>query len=290
MLRIWKIRYVFVLLVLAAVLAVARVAAQEDSDPRPLGDVARNLRKKAPDHAVIDDDNLPEVMRQAQNQRGWGSSLRSLMSSETSTFRLSAPDVTCNLSFSSDVKSLLSKQYAEMGLPTGDLARLEGHASINGDELNVSVHNGTDWHVSEIAVAFTVLKKSASQPSTSATQVADEPPAASWPEADKKPDSTAIYRMRAVGVPWAVTTFSSRLPSELESGIEWHWAIVEAKGYPPESYRRSVSPQVSAEGENESSTELPGRTAGAAQARPEITPVSSPEQRRVELVPSTQPQ
>lgn len=289
MLRIWKIRNFFVLAALGVLLAAARVAAQEDASDTPLGDVARTLRKKPPNHAVIDDDNLPEVMQQADGQRPWGSSIRSVVSGDASIFRLSAPDVTCSLSFSSNVKSLLSKQYAEMTLPASDLARLEGHASTDGDLLNVSVHNGTDWHVSEIAVAFTVLTKDGSPASASAIDPAGDPPSASTLQADKKPDRTVLYRMRAVGVPWAVTTFSSRLQSGLDSGSEWHWAIVEAKGYPPESYRRNVSAEASADASGENATGLSGPTGSASGKNLEITPVSNPDQRPVELLPAPQP-
>jgi hypothetical protein len=290
MLRICKLRNCFALVALGAVLAIARVAAQEESKETPLGDVARNLRKKPANHPVIDDDNLPEVMQQAETQRGWGTSMRSLMSGEGSIFRLSAPDVTCNLSFSANVKSLLSKQYAEMALPTGALARLEGHASTEGDVLNVSVHNGTDWHVSEIAVAFTVLKRSGSPASTSAIGPAEDPPSASGSEADKKPDTTFIYRMRAVGVPWTVTNFSSRLQSELESGSEWHWGIVEARGYPPESYLRGVPSQIGGEGSAEDAIEVSVPTAPSAGQRMEVRPASTAEPRSVEFAPSSQPQ
>src|SRR5436309_13763325 len=83
------------------------------------------------------------------------------MAGDLSGFRVSAPDVTCNLSFSSNVKSLLAGQYSEMDLPASDLARLEGHATVDGDALSVSVHNGTDWHVSEIAVAVMIVRKNA---------------------------------------------------------------------------------------------------------------------------------
>jgi hypothetical protein len=288
MLRIWKIRNLFVLAALGVLLAAARVAAQEDANDMPLGDVARTLRKKPPNHAVIDDDNLPEVMQQADGQRPWGSSLRSLMSGDASIFRLSAPDVTCSLSFSSNVKSLLSKQYAEMELPGSDLARLEGHASTDGDVLNVSVHNGTDWHVSEISVAFTLLKKDGSQTSASSIPAGDLSATSAF-QADKKPDTTVLYRMRAVGVPWAVTTFSSRLQSELDSGSEWHWAIVQAKGYPPESYRRNVSAEASADASGEDVTGLSRPTGSAAGRNLEITPVSNPDQRPAELLPASQP-
>ena len=40
------------------------------------------------------------------------------------------------------------------------MANLEGHATIEGDALTVPIINGTDWHVSEVAVALTVVRKS----------------------------------------------------------------------------------------------------------------------------------
>jgi hypothetical protein len=286
MLRISAMRVLFLFGVFSAAMTPARSTAQEDSKEIPLGDIARNLRKKTPARPVIDDDNFDEAMQQAQNGRGLGASLRSLMSGDDSSFRVSAPDVTCNLSFSSNVKALLSKQYSEMGLPPADLARLEGHASIEGDALTVSIHNGTDWHVSEIAVALTTVNRGleASELSTSGGSTATNT------GAERKPDTTAIYRMRAVGVPWSVTTFSSRLGNELASGSEWHWAIVEAKGYPSESYRRSVSPQTSAESDQVSPMEpvqgqnLPASITG------EITPVSNAATDKPRLIPSANPQ
>jgi len=251
MLRYWGRRFLL-LLVVGATLVPARLLAQDDPNDVPLGDVARNLRKKAPTKPVIDDDNLSQVMQEADSRKGFGSSLRFLMAGDLSGFRVSAPDVTCNLSFSSNVKSLLAGQYSEMDLPAGDLARLEGHATIEGDALSVSVHNGTDWHVSEIAVAVMIVRKSAPNAVASEGSLNLEPAPAEGaqpPEikTDKKPDSTVIYRMRAVGVPWAVTTFSARLQSELGAASEWHWAVVQARGYPPESYRRRNSPQADAE-------------------------------------------
>ena len=289
MLRIWKIRNLLVALALGALLAVARAAAQEDANETSLGDVARSLRKKTSNRPVIDDDNLPEAMQQANSERGWGSSLRSLMPGEGSLYRVSAPDVTCNLSFSSDVKSLLSKQYSEMAMPESDLEKLEGHASIGDDALNVAVHNGTDWHVSEIAVAFTVLKKNASPLSPSKGPGDDAPPVSGL-EADKKPDTTVLYRMRAVGVPWAVTTFSSRLQSELEPASEWHWAIVEARGYPPESYRRRVTQEGNAgQDETARTDEVPKQNLPTTKTG-EVTPVSNSGAEKPQLVPAVNPQ
>ena len=279
MLRDWGRRFLL-LLVVGATLVPARLLAQSDPDDVPLGDVARSLRKKAPTKPVIDDDNLSQVMQEADSRKGFGSSLRFLMAGDLSGFRVSAPDVTCNLSFSSNVKSLLAGQYSEMDMPASELARLEGHASIEGDSLNVSVHNGTDWHVSEIAVAVMIVRKSVANAAAgeglsnleTATAEGARPPEV---QTDKKPDTTVIYRMRAVGVPWSVTTFSARLQSELGAGSEWHWAVVQARGYPPESYRRRSSSQ--ADAENDAPAALDHREAQdpAAEKVPATSPVSN---------------
>jgi hypothetical protein len=279
MLGYWG-RPFLLLLVVGVTLTPARLLAQSEPNDVPLGDVARNLRKKAPTKPVIDDDNLSQVMQEADSRKGFGSSLRFLMAGDLSGFRVSAPDVTCNLSFSSNVKSLLAGQYSEMDLPAGDLARLEGHAAIEGDALSVSVHNGTDWHVSEIAVAVMIVRKSVANAAASAGSLNLEaaPAEVAHPpdvQTDKQPDTTVVYRMRAVGVPWSVTTFSARLQSELGAGTEWHWAVVQARGYPPESYRRGSSSQ--AEAENDAPAALDNREAEdpAVQKVPAIAPVSN---------------
>lgn len=256
--------------------------AQDDPNEIPLGDVARSLRKKAAPQPVIDDDNLSEALRDGESRRGFGASLRFLMAGDLSGFRVSAPDVTCNLSFSSNVRTLLANQYSEMDLPPDDLARLEGHASIAGDSLTVSVHNATDWHVSEIAVAVTVLRKESSAnvlPGNEAGPATDP--------LDKKPDSTVIYRMRAVAVPWSATNFSARLNRQLGTGEEWHWAIVQARGYPPESYRRGVTLQQSAE---QASPGEDPRPVEDLPKTPQVMPVSSSDQGGRQLLPSAAPQ
>jgi len=217
--------------------------AQDDSNEAPLGDVARTLRKKTPpSQDVIDNDNLSQVMDQVESNRGSGSALKILMSGENKGFQVSAPDVTCSLSFTANTKSLLSSQYAQMDLPQRDVVKLEGPATIEGDALTVSVFNGTDWHVSEVAVAMTIVKKkepagwplslgSANPAPTSAGVLGQD----SEVRPEKKPDVTVIYRMRAAAPPFATTVFSAPLNLELASGDEWHWAIVQAKGYPPQT-------------------------------------------------------
>ena len=235
MLPILKIRaLVFWFLVLLAGFGPGWLCAQDDPNETPLGDVARNFRKKSPpSQNVIDDENLPLVMQKAESRHPFGSALKFMMTGEGNRFEVAVPDATCSLSFSPNTKALLSKQYAQMELPPGEISKLEGPATVEGDALIVPVHNRTDWHVSEVAVALTIIKKS-----DLARHFAED--AEVRPE--KSQDVTVIYRMRAAAPPSETTVFSTRLVSDVASDEEWHWAIVQAKGYPPQNYSGN-SPQ-----------------------------------------------
>jgi hypothetical protein len=251
--RLSRLRLLLPILLASAWLTSARVAAQDatlldDTDQVPLGDIARNLRKNSPPHEqVIDNDNLSQVMNQAQNQHT--SVLQFLMAGDANNFHVSAPDVTCSLSFrAATTKALLSDQYAQMDLPPSEIFKLTGPATIEGDALSISLFNGTDWHVSEIDVAFTVVKKNApgntdaSGPTPPAEGFSAPPFQAAQNNLEldsvrpqKKADHTLIYKMRAAAPPLGATTFSTPLNLDLAPGQEWHWAILEAKGYPPQS-------------------------------------------------------
>jgi hypothetical protein len=255
------------LLSLAALMALlpARSIAQDDPNETPLGDIARSLRNKtaqktAPTQKVIDDDNLPQVMEQGESRRGFGSSLRYLMAGDGKGFQVSAPDATCSLSFTSNVKSLLSGQYSQMEMPAPDVAKLEGPATVEGDALTVSVFNGTNWHVSEVAVALTVVKRR--------TALAELGPDSALEEIrpEKKQDVTVIYRMRAAAPPWERVVFSAPLNLELAPGDEWHWAIVQAKGYPPQGIAEAAAAASSSAQARPQSTSAPVAPQGQAPA------------------------
>lgn len=223
------IRLLLCMATLALILPIAAVA-QDDPDEVPLGDVARSLRKNAPPPAampVIDDDTLPQVMESADHGRSFRSRWPFLLMADS---KVHDPDVTCNLSFTVNVKSLIARQFDQMELPPTELARIDAKALIEGDALNVTVFNGTQWHLSELSIAFTVVKKAGDgtqdRSADSFEQVRPE----------KKPDLTMIYRIRAAGAPWERTVFSSPLSLSLEPNEEWHWAIVQVKGYPPNEY------------------------------------------------------
>jgi hypothetical protein len=254
MLQVSKIRLLLMLASLLAALMPALLTAQDDPNDAPLGDVARTLRKKSPPpQDVIDDDNFTKVMEQAESRHAPGSGLTYLMAGESKGFQVAAPDVTCSLSFNANAKSLLSNAYAQMELPAGEVGKLEGPATIEGDALIVSVNNHTDWHVSEVAVALTVVKKARTHEASflngatfSDRGILSPAIAASSLEEsevrpEKKPDVTVIYRMRAAAAPWATTVFSTPLNLEVAPDEEWHWAIVQARGYPPQSFAGSQS-------------------------------------------------
>jgi hypothetical protein len=232
MVRLLGIRPLLVLAALMAVLSPMRTIAQDDPNETPLGDVARNLRKNAakPAKQVIDDDNIDQALADAEKRKSLGSSLKYLMAGDSKGFQVSAPDVTCSLAFTANVKSLLSaNQYSQMDLPTDQLSKLEGPAAIEGDALTITAFNATTWHVSEIAVAFTVVKKAkADAPQDDLASAMQEV------RPERKPDVTVIYRMRAAAPPWERVVFSAPLNLDIAPGDEWHWAIVQAKGYPPQ--------------------------------------------------------
>lgn len=245
--------------------------AQEDGDDKPLGDVARSLRKKPSAQEVIDNDNLSTVMDQVESRRVASSSLRYSLDGSGKSFQVSAPDVTCSLSFSANAQALLSAQYAQLDLPANQLIKLDGPATIDGDSLAVSVFNGSDWHVSEVAVALTLLKKTVTSDTTAYFGAAKLVPASdggplqeSGNRPEKRSDATFLYRMRAAAAPATVTVFRAPLNIEIGPNQEWHWAIVQAKGYPPGHANALTSPMsqptaanpepVSAEGASQAPT------------------------------------
>lgn len=241
------IRILVVVSALLGALGPVRLIAQDDPNDVPLGDVARSLRKSGEAAAqVIDDDNLTQVIEQADKHESFGSSLRYVMAGKSLRFQVSAPDVTCSLAFTANVKSLLSStQYSQMDLSPADLSKLEGTAAIEGDSLTLSLFNATNWHVSEVDVALTVVKKSwvrDASPFSNLESGTDQGAGSGGTvnpfqqvHPEKKQDITVIYRMRAAAPPWSRAAFSAPLNMDIALGDEWHWAIVQAKGYPPQS-------------------------------------------------------
>ena len=212
--------------------------AQDDAGDVSLGDLARSLRKKpAPSETIIDNDNLPEVMSDAQSRRASGSS-PVLSLAPGSSAQASSPDVTCSLSFSSK-SSPFSDAMMLNDLPSTEQAKLDGPAAIEGDSFEVTLHNGSAWELHEVIIGLTIVRSHKADGTASSYGNARIFPAGenvSQPAQDsfqKQPDVTVLLRVKGSAAPSATATFRTTLNFELFPDQEWHWAIVKAKGISP---------------------------------------------------------
>ena len=222
-------------LVLLGLLLPLAVAAQSD-DGVSLGDLARSLRKskEAVAQTVIDNDNLTQVMDEVATERLKGSLTFSLDASGKN-FQISSPDVTCSLSFSDKAAVLLVDPYVPLDLPQSELMKLDGPATIDGNTLQVSVYNGTDWNLREITVGLTIVRVAEAETENATFGPASllVPPGANAPPAEKHSDQTLLFHLKGSAAPLATTVFRGMLSAALTPDEEWHWAIVQAKGIPP---------------------------------------------------------
>lgn len=224
--------------------------AQSDDTEIPLGDLARSLRKNQdmPGHTVIDNDNLSQVMAEVESRKLTGASLLYSLDDSGKGFKVSSPDVTCSLSFSSQAAPLLTDQFVSRDLPDTELPKLDGPASFTGDTLQVSLHNGTDWVLREITVGLTIIRHENStktaahvtsklvnaaqvvqavEPERVAPNTSSEPP-------EKRSDVTLLIHLKGAAAPLTTAVFRQSLGAALSSDQEWHWAIVKARGIPPQ--------------------------------------------------------
>jgi hypothetical protein len=212
--------------------------AQYEPGDVPLGDVARSYRAKkapAPD-LVVDNDNFSKVVEDAEKNRASGTTMVfSLDPGNGNKFQVSAPDVSCSFSFSAKTSSLLSDQALIDELPRAELAKLDGPATIDGDALQVSVHNGTQWQLREVVIGLTILRHADSSDAAPG-QVHSVPAAVGGAAPDsvqKQPDDTVLLKVKGSAAPSATAVFRTQLNFALFPDQEWHWAIVRARGVPP---------------------------------------------------------
>ena len=219
-----------VLLIPVALAPLCAHAQSENSEPS-LGDVARSIRKeKASVRPVIDNDNLSTVMSDAESNRLKGKTIFSLDSSGKD-FQVSSPDATCSLSFNTHAKSLVMSPYVPQEIPADDLAKLDGPAALNGDALEISLHNSTNWNISEITVGLTILRPA--QPASVAkraqpriVRAAEVTPLTT----QKLSDITVLHHLKGSVDPSGTAIFREVLASPVAAEQDWHWAIVGAKG------------------------------------------------------------
>ncbi len=233
-------------LLVAGMLALALpqfVSAQDDPSEAPLGDDARSFRKKtAPSEMVIDNDNFSKVVEDAESRRASGTTMVFSLDPGAKNFHVSSPDVSCSLSFSGKTSSLLSDPIALDELPRSELAKLEGPATIEGDQLQVSMHNGTSWELREVVIGLTILRTAGNGDVSGSSGAARVVPAAAGGPSQtvqdsfqKQPDVTVLLRVKGSAAPSATALFRTQLNFALFPDQEWHWAIVRAKGVPPQA-------------------------------------------------------
>jgi hypothetical protein len=222
-----------------SLLALPACVRAQDANDAPLGDVARSFRRKTvTSDAVIDNDNLTKVVDNAESRRASGASPVFSLDTGGKSFHVSSPDVSCSLSFTAKNGSSLSEPLLD-DLPRTELAKLDGPATLDGDSLQVSVHNGTSWELRELVIGLTIVQRAeAGEPSSSNGQARMIPAVAdllSQPESyPKQPDMTLLLKVKGSAVPSATALFRTALNFALFPDQDWHWAIVKAKGIPPQ--------------------------------------------------------
>jgi hypothetical protein len=213
--------------------------AAQDDEPS-LGDLARNFRKNktAPrqEGPIIDNDNLAQTMEDAENRKPARSDKFTLSIDPTgNTIRASSPDVTCSMSFNARAGALLIKPVLIETLPLPELIKLDGPASIQDENLQLEMFNGTDWDLREITVGLTLERKPGENAEMAArARVIPAAENSLAPTIEKRSDVTLLYHLKATAKPFSTTTFKENIGITPGPDEDWRWSIVEAKGIRPQ--------------------------------------------------------
>ncbi len=227
-------------------LAAFPAYAQDGQDaPAPLGDLARNLRKNKSEQAVqkqqdsgrpvIDNDNLTQVMDDAKNLRPVKQD-KTVFSIDPSgnTLKMSAPDVTCSLSFNAKTSALLIRPVLIEDLPLTELLKIDGPGSIEDASLQLQVFNGTDWDLREITIGLTLERKPGENAEIAArARVIPAADGIAAPAIERRSDVTLLYHLKAEAKPFTTTSFHETIGMTPGPDEDWRWSIVEAKGIRP---------------------------------------------------------
>ena len=229
----------------AFVLPVLPLAASAQDDAPSLGDLARNLRKNKaqqqpeqqpdPARAVIDNDNLAQVMEDAKNARPVKQN-KTVLSIDPSgnTLRVSSPDVTCSLSFNARASSLLIKPILIEDLPLTELLKIDGPGSIQDEALQLEVFNGTDWDIREITIGLKLERKPGENAELAArARVIPAAQGLAPIAVERRSDVTLLYHLKTAAKPFSTTDFHENIGITPGVDEDWRWSIVEAKGIRP---------------------------------------------------------
>src|SRR5208282_6110409 len=216
-------------------------AAQEDTPS--LGDVARNFRKNrlqqpGPQPAqstVIDNENLAQVMEDARKARPikMDQTVVSIDSS-SNTIKVLSPDVSCSLSFNAPARGLLIQPVLIEDLPLADLLKLDGPGSIQDENLQLEVFNGTDWDIREITIGLTIERRPGEDALVAAgARVIPASETTTPAVVERHSDVTLLYHLKAEALPFSTTAFRENIGITPGPDEDWRWSIVEAKGVRP---------------------------------------------------------
>ena len=235
---------------LSVSLSPAALVAQEDAPS--LGDLARNLRKNKaeqpakpaadPLHPIIDNDNLPQVMEDAKNARP-AKQDKTVFSIDPSgnTLKVSSPDVTCSLSFNARASALLIKPVLVEDLPLTELLKLDGPGSIQDENLQLEVFNGTDWDLREITIGLTLERKPGQNAEVAArARIIPAAEGLAPIVVERRSDVTILYHLKAQAKPFSTTAFHENIGITPGPDEDWRWSIVEAKGIRPSQAPQST--------------------------------------------------
>ncbi|MFZ1007328.1 MAG: hypothetical protein WAN65_10855, partial [Candidatus Sulfotelmatobacter sp.] len=141
-------------------------------------------------------------------------------------------------------------------------------------------HNGTSWELREVMIGLTIIRR----PETSAGRyfgmVRIVPAAAGSSEqqdsSQKQPDVTLLLKVKGSAAPSATAIFRTSLNFAMFPDQEWHWAIVKAKGIPPQNLNTDLA--TPGQGDKPlSPPELPANPQDLAPiVSPSITPLVNP--------------
>ncbi len=113
-------------------------------------------------------------------------------------------------------------------LPSEQLEKITGTASINGDELEMDIYNGTDWEIYEIFVEVTLREKI---PTSNPVNAGEYLKAATQAPIKYQ----RVYRFSGEEIPpYSCTNVNDGWKAKLgftrKSGQFWSWTITKAKG------------------------------------------------------------
>jgi len=216
------------------------ILARAQDEPS-LGDLARNLRRTKPPQQlqspIIDNDNLAQATEDAKSRRPAREKDKFVLSIDPTaqTIKATSADVTCSLSFNARAGALLVKPVLLETLPLPELLKIDGPASIQEENLQLEVFNGTEWDLREITVGLTLERKPGEAAEFAARgRVIPAAQNSMAPTIEKRSDVTLLYHLKASAKPFTTATFKENIGITPGPDEDWRWSIVEAKGVRPQ--------------------------------------------------------